>query len=118
VVLADRTPLVTYAPPTPDALGFSWGPDGLVLLQTGAGDNPGSWNTYVAMLQSPRLSRPWPVGMDGATFSPAGNVIALQDSGAVTFVPTPRPGCERSAECLSFQPPYPVQSGTLQAWIP
>src|SRR5215472_13118046 len=118
VVVADRTPLVTYAPPTPDALGFSWGPDGLVLLQTGAGDNPGSWNTYVATLQGPRLSRPWPFGMDGATFNPAGNVIALQDSGAVTFVPTPGPGCERSAECLSFRPPYPLQSGTLQAWIP
>jgi hypothetical protein len=118
VVLADRTPLVTYAPPTPEALAFSWGPDGLVLLQTGAGDNPGSWNTYVGTLQNPRLSRPWPFGMDGATFNPAGNVIALQDSGSVTFVPTPRPGCERSGACISFQPPYPLQNGTLQAWIP
>jgi hypothetical protein len=118
VVLADRTPLVTYAPPTPDALGFSWGPDSLVLLQTGAGDNPGSWNTYVATLPSPRPSRPWPFGMDGATFNPAGNVIALQDDGTLTFVPTPRPGCERTAECLSFQPLSALQNGTLQAWIP
>lgn len=117
VVVADRTPLVTYAPPTPEALGFSWGPDGLAVLQTGAGDNPGSWNTYVATLQKPRLSRPWPFGMDGATFSPAGNVIALQDGGGVTFVPTPRPGCERTAACLSFQPLSALQRGALQAWI-
>jgi hypothetical protein len=117
VVLADRRPLVTYAPPTPEALGFSWGPDGLVLLQTGAGDSPGSWNTYVATQQSPRLSRPWPFGMGGATFNPAGNVIALQDDGTVTFVPTPRPGCERTAECLSFQSLSALQNGTLQAWI-
>jgi hypothetical protein len=56
--------------------------------------------------------------MDGATFNPAGNVIALQDSGGVTFVPTPRPGCERTAECLSFQPLSALQNGTVQAWIP
>lgn len=118
VVLAGGPALVTYAPRTPEELSLAWGPDGLVLLQTGHGDDPGSWNTYAATLQSSRLSRPWPFGTDGATFNPAGNVIALQDNGTVTFVSTPRPACERTPKCLSFQPPYPLQNGTVQAWIP
>ena len=118
VVLAGRTPLVTYAPQTPEALSLTWGPDDLVLLQTGAGDGPGSWNTYAATLHSPRPSRPLPYGMDGATFNPAGNVIALQDSGIVTFAPTPRPACERTARCLKFPPAPLPQEGTVQAWIP
>ena len=118
VVLAGRAALVTYAPQTPEALSLTWGPDGLVLLQTGAGDSPGSWNTYAATLHSPRPSRPLPYGMDGATFNPAGNVIALQDSGVVTFAPTPRPACERTAKCLNFLPAPLPQEGTIQAWIP
>lgn len=117
VVLAGSTPLVAYAPQTPQALSLTWGPDGLALLRTGAGDNPGSWKTYAATLQNPRLSRPLHYGMDGATFNPAGNVIALQDSGLVTFVPTPRPACERTAKCLSFQT-VNLEEGTVQAWIP
>jgi hypothetical protein len=118
VVLAGTTPLVTYAPQTPQALSLTWGPDGLLLLRTGAGDNPGSWNTYAATLQSPRPSRPLRYGMEGATFNPAGNVIALQESGIVTFAPTPRPACERTAKCVSFQPANLLQDETVQAWIP
>lgn len=118
VVLAGRTPLVAYAPQTLQALSLTWGPDGLVLLQTGAGDNPGSWSTYAATLQSPRPSSPLPYGMDGATFNPAGNVIAMQDSDVVTFAPTPRPACERTPTCLSFQPANLTGYGTVQAWIP
>jgi hypothetical protein len=68
-------------PQTPQALSLTWGPDGLVLLRTGAGDNPGSWSTDAATLQSPRPSKPLRYGMEGATFNPAGNVIALQESG-------------------------------------
>jgi len=117
VVLAGGAPLVTYAPRTPEVLSLTWGPDGLVLIQTGAGDVPGSWNAYAATLQSPRLSRPWPFGMAGATFSPAGNVIALQDDETVTFVSTPRPACESTVKCLHIQPPYPLLTGTVQAWI-
>ena len=118
VVLARRTPLVTYAPPTPDAVGLTWGPNGLVLLRTGAGDGPGSWNTYAAALQSPRLSGPLTGGMAGATASPAGNVIALQDGGTVRFVPTPRPACQRTVNCLNFRPTTLPRQGTIQAWIP
>src|SRR5712692_8001780 len=57
VVLHGRTPLVTYAPKTPQQLSLTFGRDGLVLFQTGAGDLPG-WNTYVGTLQSSRLSGP------------------------------------------------------------
>jgi hypothetical protein len=116
--MAGLTPLLTYAPTTPEALSLTWGPNGLVLLQTGAGDRPGSWNAYAATLQSSRPSRPIPYGMDGATFNPAGNVIALEDSGLVTFVPTPRPACEHTGHCLSFQPAFLSNSGTVQAWTP
>jgi hypothetical protein len=118
IVLAGTKPLATYAPATPDVLSLIWGPNGLVLLQTGAGDNPGSYNTYAATLQSDRLSRAMPYGMDGVTFNPAGNVIALQDSGLVTFVPTPRPACARTARCLAFQLTNLLQPGTVQAWAP
>ncbi len=118
VVLAGTKPLATYAPATPDVLSLIWGPNGLVLLQTGAGDNPGSYNTYAATLQSDRLSRAMPYGMHGVTFNPAGNVIALQDSGLVTFVPTPRPACARTARCLAFQLTNLLQPGTVQAWAP
>ncbi len=119
VVMAGTTPLVSYAPETPAELSLTWGPDGLVLLQTGAGDKPGSWNTYAGALQSGQLSPPIPYGMDGATFNPAGNVIALQDGGLVTFWPTPRPACQRAVRCLPFrQANLPQsQSGTLQAWV-
>jgi len=117
VVLAGGAPLVTYNPRTPQQLSLTWGPHGLVLIQTGAGDDPGSWNAYAGMLRSPHLSRPWPFGMAGATFSPAGNVIALQDDQTVTFVSTPRPACERTVKCLHIQPPYPLLNGTVEAWI-
>ncbi len=117
VILAGTAPLVTYAPETPQGLSLTWGPDGLVLLRTGAGDKPGSWNAYVGTLQSSRLSQPIAYGMDGATFSPAGTVIALQDSGGVTFWPTPRPACERTARCLPFRPAGLFQPGIVQAWV-
>lgn len=117
VILAGTAPLVTYAPETPQGLSLTWGPDGLVLLRTGAGDKPGSWNAYVGTLQSSRLSQPIAYGMDGATFNPAGNVIALQDGGGVTFWPTPRPACERTARCLPFRPAGLFQPGIVQAWV-
>jgi len=118
VVLHARTPVVTYAPKTPDALGFTWGPGDLVLLQTGAGDGPGTWQAYAATLQSGRPSRPVPGGMAGATFNPVGNVMALQDGGTLTFVATPRPACEHTTRCLAFQPTALPQSATVQAWLP
>lgn len=119
VVMTATRPLITYAPMTIQQLSLTWGPRGLVLLQTGAGDDPGSWNAYVATLQSDRLSRPFPFGMDGATFNPAGNVIALQDDGVVTFVPTPRPECDHTPRCLTFQVPiFQLQGETVEAWMP
>ena len=117
VILTGTTPLVAYAPKTPQQLSLTWGPHGLVLLRTGAGDLPGSWNTYAATLRSGRTSRPVPYGMDGATFNPAGNVIALQDGGLETFVPTPRPACEQTVRCLTFQQTSLLQEGTVQAWV-
>lgn len=116
VIVTGKTPQVTYAPQTPQALGLTWGPDGLILLRTGAGDLPG-WNTYAATLSSARLSGPIPFGMDGATFNPAGNVIALQDGQNEVFAPTPRPACNRTVRCLTFQPTGLPQEGTIQAWI-
>lgn len=119
VVMAGTAPLVSYAPGTPAQLSLTWGPDGLVLLQTGAGDKPGSWSSYVGTVESGRLSPPIPFGMDGVTFNPAGNVIALQDGGLLTFWPTPRPACQRTIRCLPFRQANLPQSesGTLQAWV-
>jgi len=118
VVMADPRPVVTYAPRTPEALNLSFGPDGLVLLRTGAGDNPASWNTYVGTQAGERLSVPIPLGMDGALFNPAGNVIALQDAGTEVFVPTPAPACSHTRRCLHFTPVVWPQGQTIQAWLP
>ncbi|HSR86941.1 MAG TPA: hypothetical protein VLM11_22400 [Streptosporangiaceae bacterium] len=118
VVMAGSRPVATYAPRTPDALNLSFGPRGLVVLQTGAGDNPATWDTYVGSLRGPRLSVPVPFGMDGVIFNPAGDVMALRDAGNETFVPTPAPACRLTARCLHFTPIGLSQPGTIQAWLP
>jgi hypothetical protein len=118
VVLAGSRPVATFAPRTPQALTLSWGPAGLVLLQTGAGDRPGSWNTYAGSLQGGTVSRPIPYGMDGAIFNPAGNVMAMQDSGMETFVATPAPACRQTTRCLTFQRTTLLRPGAIQLWMP
>jgi hypothetical protein len=118
VVVAGSGPVITYAPRTPAAIKLSFGPDGLVLVQTGAGDNPTSWSTYVGTLPGPRLSAPIPFGMDGVIVNPAGNVLALQDSGSEIFVPTPAPACSFTPRCLHFTPLALPQGQTIQAWLP
>ncbi len=117
VVLLDGGRVVTYAPVTTQQFEFKWGPGGLFLIQTGAGDNPGSWKTYAGSIQSGQLAQAGPHGMDGATFSPAGNVMALQDGGEMTFLPTPRPACQATGECLEFQPKFLSGKGALLAWV-
>ena len=109
--------LVTYAPATPQQFEFSWGPHGLFRIETGAGDNPGSWNAYIGSVESDRLSAAITYGADGAAFNPAGTVIALQDSNQVTFLPTPVPACQSTA-CLHFQLQYLVNKGKLITWAP
>ncbi len=116
VVMLGGGRVVTYAPATPQQFEFGWGPDGMFRILTGAGNNPASWNTYIGTLRSDRLSQPIGYGSDGAAFSPAGNVIALQDSNQVTFLPTPRPACQRTARCLNFGLKYLTNEGTLLAW--
>jgi hypothetical protein len=119
VVLASGKPVVSYAPRTREVLSLTFGPDGLVLLETGAGDNPNSWRAYSGSVRSPRLSKPVPYGGNGAIFNPAGNVIALQDDGGlVTFTATPRPFCDQAPRCLTFQLTHLLQPGTVQAWMP
>ena len=116
-VLLGTGRVVTYAPVTIQQFEFRWGPDGLFLIQTGAGDDPRSWKTYVGNIQSDRLARPVPHGMDGVTFSPGGNVIVLRDGAQMRFVPTPRPACERTGDCLDFQPIILKGEGALLAWV-
>ncbi len=117
IVVAGTKALVTYAPKTPEQLSLTWGPVGLALLQTGAGDNPADWNTYAATLHGDRLSPPMPYGKDGATFNPAGNVIALQDSNQVTILPTPQPACTHTTRCLHFPAKYLIDKGKVLAWL-
>lgn len=117
VMLLGAGRVVTYAPVTSQQFEFKWGPGGLFLIQTGAGDNPGSWNVYAGSIHSDRLSQPVPGGMDGATFSPGGNVMALRDGSEMTFLPTPRPACERTRECLDLQPKFLRVAGRPLAWV-
>ena len=104
---------------------LTWGPHGLFMLHSGAGDNPASWagGTYVGTVHSERLSRVQAAldpGWDAGTFSPGGNVIALSqaDSGVVTFVPVPAPACRQAGTCLHFQPKQLSRQGTVLAWVP
>jgi hypothetical protein len=117
-VLLGGSRVVTYAPATPQQFIFEWGPGGMFLIRTGAGDGPGTWKTYAGSIQSGHLAQAGPYGMDGATFNPAGDVIALQDDGVTTFLPTPRPACEATAECLHFQPKFLSIEGAILAWVP
>ncbi len=110
VILAGAGRPVTYAPATPQQFEFSWGPGGLFRIETGTGDNPGSWNAYIGTVRNARLSPPIPYGADGAAFNPHGTVVALQDSNEVTFLPTPRPACQSTTACLN--------KGKLITWAP
>src|SRR6266700_3676740 len=78
-------------------------------------DGPRSWKAYAGSIHSDRLAQPVPYGMDGATFSPAGNVMALRDGAQMTFLPTPRPACQATRECLDFPPKYLKVEGALLA---
>jgi hypothetical protein len=116
-VLLGAGHVVTYAPVTKQQFEFKWGPGGLFLIQTGAGDDPPSWRTYVGSIHSDRLAQPVRHGTDAATFSPAGNVLALKDGAQMTFLPTPRPACQATGNCLDFQPMHLKVDGTLLAWV-
>jgi hypothetical protein len=118
LLLAQRAPVASYAPSTPQQMSLTWGPNNEFIIQVGAGDAPGSWRTYVGFLGNPALSKPVPYGMDGAIFNPTGNEIALQDSQQVTFLATPRPQCEHDVSCMSPRTHHITSSGTLQAWAP
>ena len=109
--------LFTYTPPAPQLSEFSWGPHGLFRIETGAGDNPASWNAYIGAVQDNRLSAPIGYGADGVAFNPAGTVIAFQDSNQITFLPVPQPAC-RATACLHFQLKYLVNQGRLITWAP
>jgi hypothetical protein len=121
VVLLAGGRAVAYAPAAQKSqqLEFTWGPNGLFLLQTWGGDKMGTtWKTYVGTIRSRQLSQPIIYGMGGGAFSPGGNVIALQDDNQVTVLPAPRPACQGTAGCLNFQPKYLVNQGKLLAWVP
>jgi len=117
VVMLGGGRVVTYSPPTPQQFTFAWGPGGLFLIQTGAGDSP-DWNSYVGTIQNDRLARPIRFGMDGAFFNPAGNAMAFLDGNVVTFLPTPRPACLHTARCLHFPQKTLTNEGTPLAWAP
>jgi hypothetical protein len=121
VVLLGGGRAVAYTPGTEkrQQLKFTWGPNGLFLLNTWGGEKMGiTWKTYVGTIRSRRLSQPILYGMGGATFSPGGNVIALQDNNQMTIMPTPQPACRETAQCLRFDPKYLVGEGKLLAWVP
>lgn len=106
-----------YAPATPQQLDASWGPHGLLLFATGAGDIPG-WDTYVATSSSGSLSKPLPFGQTGITSNPAGTVIAMQDDNDIAFAPVPAPACEAVGRCAHFQPKFLSGRGQLLGWLP
>ncbi len=99
---------------------------GLFALQTGAGELPGSWLTYVGASGNggvPRrgqLSTGIAYGQNGVMFSPGRTVLALEDGGSETLVPVPRPQCQAAhgSPCLEFRPLVFPKAGAIQAWLP
>jgi len=125
-VLVEKGRVLAFAPNDRQQLMLTWGPRGIFLLQSGAGDNPGSWanGTYAGTVHDAQLSRLQVLGdpgWDAGAFNPAGSVIALSpsdDSGTVTFAAVPSPACEQAGRCLRLPPKQLSGRGTLQAWEP
>jgi hypothetical protein len=125
-VLVEKGRVLAFAPNNRQLLVLTWGPRGIFLLQSGAGDNPASWahGTYAGTDRGAQLARVQDAGdrgLDAGAFSPAGNVIALsasQDSDTVTFAAVPSPACELAGACLRFAPKRLSGRGALQAWEP
>jgi hypothetical protein len=118
VILTGTGRPIAYAPKTPQQLEFRWGPRGLFEIETGAGDNPSSWNGYVGSVRAGQLARPIAYyGASGAV-NPAGTAIAMQDGRRVSIFPVRPPACEYTSGCLHFPPKYLVNAGQLIAWAP
>jgi hypothetical protein len=125
-ILVEKGRVLSFAPNDRQLLTLTWGPRGIFLLQSGAGDNPPSWTdgAYAGTDRSAKLTRvrvTGDPGWDAGTFNPAGNVIALSpsdDSDTVTFAPVPSPACELTGPCLRFPPERLSGRGILQAWEP
>jgi hypothetical protein len=125
-VLVGKGRVLAFAPDDRQQLVLTWGPRGIFLLQSGAGDNPPSWTNgaYAGTDRGARLARLRVLGdqgWDAAAFNPAGNVIALipsDDNDTVTFAAVPSPACEPAGACLRFPPKPLFGRGTLQAWEP
>jgi Sigma-70 region 2 len=125
-VLVGKNRVLAFAPNDRQQLALTWGPRGIFLLQSGAGDNPPSWanGTYAGTDRGTQLARVQVLGdpgWDAGAFSPAGDVIALSpsdDSDTVTFAAVPSPACELAGTCLHFPPKPLFGRGTLLAWAP
>jgi hypothetical protein len=125
-VLVEKGRVLAFAPNDRQQLVLTWGPRGIFLLQSGAGDNPPSWTngTYAGTVHDAQLSRVRlfiDPGWDTGAFNPAGDVIALSTSegdGTVTFEAVPSPACKLAGACLRFPPRQLAAPGTLLAWEP
>jgi hypothetical protein len=126
-ILVEGGRTLAFAPDNRQQLVLTWGPRGMFLLQSGAGDNPASWanGAYAGTVHSAQLSRvqvSGDPGWDAGAFNPAGNVIALSGSSdgsdTVTFIPVPSPACHQAGTCLHFHPNRLSGRGALLAWVP
>lgn len=122
-VLIGQHRVLAFAPDSNPILWLTWGRDGVFLLHSGEGDDPGAWTTYAGTVRSPHLvpaqtfGDPW----DAAVFSPGGNVIAFfySNGDIIGLVPVTSPACDRtSGRCLRFQPKGMYRRGTPLAWTP
>jgi len=118
--LIEQGHVVAFAPTSRQQLTFTWGPRGIFLLQSGAGDNVGwDFGTFAGTVRSSQLSAAQFTSGNSAAFNPAGDIIALSDSSELTtFIPTPAPACHLAVKCLRFQPWQLWRRGTLLGWSP
>jgi len=119
-LVIQQSHVLAFAPDRNQIYWLTWGHDGVFLLHTGEGDDPGSWNTYIGTVQSQGLVHAQNVGdpWDVAIFNPHGNVIVFfyNNGDAMSFVPVTSPACGRTGGCLQFQPKSLFGRGTPLAW--
>lgn len=125
-VIIEGGRILAFAPNNLQQPILTWGPRGVFVLHTGAGDNPASWTpgAYTGTVHGEQLSRvqiPGDPGWRAAAFNPGGNVIALSPrdgSDILTIAAVPSPACHQAGTCLHFRPKQLSTGGTLLAWIP
>jgi hypothetical protein len=108
---------LAFAPQSTSVLSVIWGRNGIFMLESGGGMMSTNMVQF-GSTASRHLSAPYVYFQDAALFNPSGTVAALEDSGIVSFVRVPRPGCHQVEQCPRYPLSQLVGRGEILAWAP